>query len=164
MGVFRKARQAEGDAGAVVGRPAEEACARRAVGDGGRQRVQHVRREGEGEPGRNRLRDRGVAPDRRPQRPVQERPQSERRAAVPELLLLARGPAAVDRRRRPAFAASWGQGETWAQAVQRDQEDEGRSGGGGKDERADQGALQQAVRSVMPAVIARVGGQCSNHR
>jgi iron(III) transport system substrate-binding protein len=35
-----------------------------------------------------------------------------------------------------------------AQAVQRDQEDEGRSGGGGKDERADQGALQQAVRSV----------------
>ena len=102
--------------------------------------------------------------DRRPQRAVQERPQSERRAAVPELLLLARGPAAVDRCRRPAFAASWGQGEARAQAVQRDQEDEGRSGGGGKDERADQGALQQAVRSVMPAVIARVGEQCSNHR
>ena len=63
------------------------------VGDGGRQRVQHVRREGEGQPGRNRLRDRGLAPDRRSERAVQERPQSERRAAVPELLLLARGAA-----------------------------------------------------------------------
>ena len=86
-----------------------------------------------------------------PNASVQERPQSERRAAVPELLLLARGPAVVDRCRRPAFAASRGQGEARAQAVQRDQEDEGRSGGGGKDERADQGALQQAVRSLMPA-------------
>ena len=84
--------------------------------------------QGEGQPGRDRLRDRRLAADRRSQRAVQERAQPERRAAVPELLLLARGPAAVDRCRRPALGASAGQGEARAQAVQRDQEDEGRPG------------------------------------
>ena len=61
----------------------------------------------------------------------------------------------IHRCRRPALGASAGEGEARAQAVQRDQEDEGRPGGGRKDERGDQGALQQAVRSV--TTLCRVG-------
>ncbi len=40
LGLFREARQAEGDAGAVVGRPAEQGRARRARRHGRRQRLQ----------------------------------------------------------------------------------------------------------------------------
>ena len=76
------------------------------------------------------------------------RAQPERGAAVPELHALGGGPAAVDRFRRAALGASQGEGEARPQAVQRSQEDEGRSGRGREDERGDQGALQQDVRGV----------------
>ena len=56
---------------------------------------------------------------------VQERAEPERGAAVPELLLLGRMPAAHLRRRRPALGASAGQGEGRPQAVQGDQDHEG---------------------------------------
>ena len=48
---------------------------------------------------------RGHAADHRPQRGVQERAQSERRAAVAELDVLGRVPAALHRLRRPALGA-----------------------------------------------------------
>jgi len=51
---FEKLAKQKGDAGAVVGRPAEElSLGERAVM--ARQRVQHCHREGEGKPGRDRL-------------------------------------------------------------------------------------------------------------
>src|SRR5262249_13073545 len=148
VGVLGEGFEEEGGGGAVGGGSAQEACAGRARRDGGRQRVQHVHREGEGDPGRDRLCDRRLAAHRRPQRAVQERTQSECRPPVPELLLLAGGAAALHRRRRIAFVASADQGEARSKAVWRDQEDERRSRGGGKVERRDQGALQQTVRGV----------------
>ncbi len=58
------------------------------------------------------------------------------------------GAAAHHRCRRPALGASGREGEAGTQAVRRDQEDEGRSGRGGGEERGDQAALRQAVRGV----------------
>ena len=49
--------------------------------------------------------ERGHAARHRPERGVQGRAQSERRAAVPELDALARGPADAGRLRPPVFAA-----------------------------------------------------------
>src|SRR5207245_5287496 len=80
---------------------------------------------------------------------VQERAQSERGAVIPELLLFSGGAAALHRCRRPAIGASADQRQARTQALRRDQEDEGRSGGGRKDERRNQGTLQQAVWGVI---------------
>ena len=52
LGLLREARQAEGHAGAVGLRPAEEACARRARDHGRRHRVRRVPAQGEGQAGR----------------------------------------------------------------------------------------------------------------
>ena len=65
LGVLREARPAEGHAGAVLDRPAQEAGAGRARGDGRRQRLQPHPAQGAGRPGRGRLSDRGHA-DRSP--------------------------------------------------------------------------------------------------
>src|SRR5258708_29227752 len=77
--------------------------------------------------------------------------QSERRAVIPELLLFSGGATALHRCRGPTIGASADQRQARTQALRRDQEDEGRSGGGRKDERGNQGALQQAVRCVISA-------------
>ena len=74
--------------------------------------------------------------------------ESERGAAVPELLVLARVPAAHHRRRRPALDASADQGKGRPHAVQGDQADEGRRGRGREAERGDQGALHEDVPGV----------------
>src|SRR5260221_14448656 len=66
------------------------------------------------------------------------------------LVLYARMPATDRRFRRVAVDASPGQGKTRAQAVPRHQDHEGGSGRRRKDERGDQGALQQTVRGVKP--------------
>src|SRR5205807_8009342 len=81
---------------------------------------------------------------------VQECAQPERGATVPMLLLYARMPATDRRFRRVAVDASPGQGQARAQAVPRHQDHEGGSGRRRKDERGDQGALQQTVRGVKP--------------
>ena len=74
--------------------------------------------------------------------------QSQCRAPVPELLLLARVPAAHHRRRRAALGPSAGQGEGGPQAVQGDQDHEGRRRRGREDGRGDQGALHQDLQGV----------------
>src|ERR1019366_7002018 len=79
------------------------------------------------------------------ERAVQGGAESERGAAVRELLLHARVPAALHRYRRPAFGTSAGQGKGRPHAAQQDQADEGRSGGGVENGRRAQGALRQAV-------------------
>src|SRR5262245_8975668 len=148
LGLFREARQAEGAAGAVLGRPAEEARARRARRDGRRQRFQPGAAEGAGPAGRDRLSDRGLAADQLPERRAGASAQSQRSAAVPELPVLARRPAAPDRLRRPAFRPCPGQGEAGTQAACRDQGDEGRSGRGRGSGRGNQGALFEVFRGV----------------
>src|SRR6516162_1714735 len=67
---------------------------------------------------------------------------------VPMLLLYARMPATDRRFRRVAVDASPGQGQGRPQAVPRHQDHEGGPGRRRKDERGDQGALQQTVRGV----------------
>ena len=62
---FEKLARAEGDAGAVERRSAQEARAGRARRDGRRQRVQPVPAQGEGRAGGDRLPDGGHAADRR---------------------------------------------------------------------------------------------------
>ena len=143
LGLFREARQAEGHAGAVVRRSAEEACARRTLGDGRRQRVQYLPDEGNQPAGRARLCDRRLAADRRAERHLQECAKPERRAAVPELLLHAGMPAADHRCRRPALRASADEGKGRPHAVQGHQVDEGRPGARRKAVRGDQEALHQ---------------------
>ena len=86
--------------------------------------------------------DRRHAAGHRPERHLQERAESERRAAVPELLLQRRMPAAHHRRRRPALGASADQGEARAQAVQGDQDHEGGRRRRREERRRDQDALQ----------------------
>ncbi len=81
LGLLREACRAEHHAGAVVGRSAEAPGARRARGDGRRQRVQHLPDQREGRPGRAGLCHRRLAADRRPDRHVQGGAQSERRAS-----------------------------------------------------------------------------------
>src|SRR5262249_29853773 len=100
LAVPRKIGQAEGDAGAVVDRSAEEARARRARGDGRRQRLQSDPTQGGGSAGRGRLPGRRHAARDRSERSVHVGAQSERRAAVPELAALARGTAAPGPTRR----------------------------------------------------------------
>ena len=85
----------------------------------------------------------------------EERAESQCGAVVPELLLLAGGAAAHHRYGWSALGPSADQGKAGTKAVRRDQEDEGRSGGRGEGERADQGPLQQAVRSVMPCRVGQ---------
>ena len=68
LGVLRAARQAERAAGAILGRSAEEACARRAPRDGGRQRLQRDPAQGAGPAGRGGLSGGGRAADRMPER------------------------------------------------------------------------------------------------
>ena len=65
-----------------------------------------IRYKEAGPAGRDRLSGRGYAPRRRPERGLQGRSQSERRAPVPELDALARGPADHRQRRLPVFGSS----------------------------------------------------------
>ena len=66
LGLLREARQAEGHAGAVGRRSAQEAGAGRARDHGRRQRVQPDPAQGEGRAGRDRLSHRRHAADHRP--------------------------------------------------------------------------------------------------
>ncbi len=95
--------------------------------------------------GRSCLSDRGHAVHRRAQRHLQSRAESERGKAVPELLLHAGSAGHHHRGRRPAFAASAGQGKARPQAAVRDQADEGRRRRRREAERRNQGPLHQAV-------------------
>ena len=126
LGVFREARQAARHAGAVGVRSAEEARARRTRRHGRRHRIRRAADQGVGQAGRAGIRHGGHAADHRAERDLQERPEPERRAAVPELLVLGRVPAAHRRRRRHALGASRRQGEGGPHAVQGHQADEGR--------------------------------------
>ena len=104
LGLSRQARQAADHAGAVVDRAAEEARHRRAADHGRRQRVQPVHAQGERQPDRDRLSERGHAVHRLALGRPGESPASERGAAPAELPVHARDAAAPDRRRRPALA------------------------------------------------------------
>ena len=87
---FEKLAKQKVHAGAVVRRSAQEARARRARGDGGRQRVQHVPAQKEkGNPVEIVYPTEGAPLIIGPNARVQECAQSECGAAVPELLLLA---------------------------------------------------------------------------
>ena len=86
-----EARQAERPAGAVGDRHAEEDRARRARHHGRRRRLSRHPQQGGRPAGRDRLSDGGHAARHRPERGVQGRAQSERRAPVPELDARARG-------------------------------------------------------------------------
>ncbi len=146
--VFREARQAARHAGAVVGRSAQEARARRARRDGGRQRVQHLPAQGDRPAGRAGLCDRRLAADRRAERDLQGGAEPERRAAVPELLfspeaqqliidvggLRSMHPQTKEKPGRKPFAEIKTMKDD-AAAVE-------------KQERGDQGALHQAVPGV----------------
>ena len=106
--------------------------------------------QGAGPAGRDRLSDRGRAADRVPERRAEDRAQSERGAAVPELPVLARGPAAAVRLRRAALRASAGQAEAGAAGARGHQGDEGRSGrgrgaGGARSRRAITKILQRVM-------------------
>ena len=90
LGVPRKACPAEGHAGAVVDRPAQEAGGRRARRDGGRQRLQSDPAQGAGGAGGGRLSGRGNAADQRAFGRIRDGAQSQRRAPV--LQLAARAP------------------------------------------------------------------------
>ncbi|MCC2635042.1 MAG: putative type Fe3+ transport system, periplasmic component [Ramlibacter sp.] len=109
--VLRAARQAEGDAGAVLHRAAEEAGRRRAPRHGRRQRVQRVPAQGK------RRADRaGVRPRRHPAGrgqcgAAEERAQPQRGAAVLPLHVHPRGAATQQRRRRPALLPPRGEGK-----------------------------------------------------
>ena len=72
LGVFREARQAAHHAGAVGGRSAEEARARRARRDGGRRRICGVADEGVRQADRAGLCQRRLAADHRAERDLQE--------------------------------------------------------------------------------------------
>ena len=150
-----KARAAGRHAGAVGVRPAEEARARRARRAGRRQRIQSDPAQGGRPAGRADLCRRGHAGDHRAERRVQERAEPECGAAVPELVLHAGVPAAHHRRRRPALAASAGEGEAGPQALQGDQDLEGGSGGGREAERRDQSPLQSKYSKSEGARHAR---------
>jgi len=101
LALSRKARAAEGDAGAVGRRSAEEDPARRARHHGRRQRLQSRAAEGAGQTGRGGLPDRGVAADHRSLRHLPERAQPERGKTVPEFLLQRRDPADTGRQPSP---------------------------------------------------------------
>ena len=62
LGLLREARQAEGDAGAVRRRPAQEGGARRAGGDGRRRRLHRAPAEGQGRADRGGLSGRRARP------------------------------------------------------------------------------------------------------
>ena len=87
LGLFREARPAGRAAGAVRLGAAEEARARRARGAGRRRRIPHLQGEGSRPAGRAGLCQRRHAADHRAERHLQGGAQSERGAAVPELLL-----------------------------------------------------------------------------
>ena len=108
--LLREARAAEHPAGAVGGRSAEEARARRARDPGRRRRIPDLPGKGEGPAGRTGLRHRRHADHHRAERAVQGGAESECGAAVPEFLLFAGVPEALRRNRRPAFRASAGAG------------------------------------------------------
>ena len=74
LGLSRQARQAADHAGAVVDRAAEEARHRRAADHGRRQRVQPVHAQGERQPDRDRLSERGHAVHRLARRPSWRKP------------------------------------------------------------------------------------------
>ena len=101
----------------------------------------------------------GTPLDRRPERHLQERAQSERRAAVPELLLRLECQQLIIGCRRPALGASAGQGESRAAsrfASIKTMKDD--PAGVEKHERGDQDALQQAVRGVTAQDFVLVSG------
>ena len=104
--VVREAFQAEGDAGPVGDRAAQEDAGRRARHHGRRRRIPADPDEGEGRSGRDRLSDRRHAADHRPVGHHGQGAQSQRGAAVPRLVDDRRGAAAQHRRRRPALGAS----------------------------------------------------------
>src|SRR5262249_48700936 len=104
---------------------------------------------------RGRLSDGRHAARRRSEWIVQERAQSERRAPIPVLLLYARMSATHRRFRRFALDASFGQGESGPHAVPRHQDHEGGRRRRRKNERGDQGALQQIVRGMKSVAGAR---------
>ena len=106
LGVSGEARQAEDHAGAVLDRSAEEARARRARRDGGRQRIQRAAAEGRGPADRDRLSGRGHADGGRAECDLQERAEPERGAAVEQLHVHAGMPAARHRCRRAALGPS----------------------------------------------------------
>jgi len=85
LGTIREACQAKGDAGAVVGRPAEETFAGERRGHGGWQRVQQFI-ERRRKPGRDRSMRRRLAAHRRPNALFKNAP-IRTPPAVPELLL-----------------------------------------------------------------------------
>ena len=117
LGVLREARQAEGHAGAVLGRSAEEARARRARRDGRRQRVQHVPAKEKGKPVEIVYATEGTPLIVGPNGIFKNAPNPNAARLFQSYMLLGRGPAAHHRRRRPALGASAGQGEARAQAV-----------------------------------------------
>ena len=99
-GYYEKLAQQNVLHGAVGLRSAEEARARRALDHGRRHRIRHLPVEGERPGGRRALSQGGHAADRRAERHPQERAQSQRRAAVPELHAVGGAPAVQRRVRR----------------------------------------------------------------
>ena len=145
LGLLREARQAARAAGAVGLRPAEEARARRARGDGRRHRVRHLPAQGERPAGRAGLRHRGLAADHRAERHHEERAEPERGQAVPELHAVGGVPAVQRRSRRASHRAFAGQGQSRAEADEGDQGDEGRRRRGREGCRQDQGAVRAST-------------------
>ena len=95
---------------------------------------------------------------------LQGRPQSERRAPVPELDALARGPATHRRRRPPVFAAFPDRGKAWRSQTHRHQVDDGRSRrrpcarGGGQE------AIRRDFQGVTLVILADMRGSPGNVR
>ena len=136
LAVFGKARAAEGDAGAMSRRSAEEDPAWRARRHGRRQRLQSGAGEGSGQTGRSDLPGRRRAADHRSIRGFSAARPIRCGKAVPELLLQRGGAANAGRRFRPPIVSYAGQGE-------------GRAYSAGKIEiaKADPAQVQQARRS-----------------
>ena len=107
-----------------------------------------IRNKEAGPAGRDRLSDRGHAARHRAERGVQGRAQSQRRAPVPELDALPRGPAGAGRLGAPVFAAQADRGEARHPQARRHQADEGGPGGRGKGRRGDQAALRADLQGV----------------
>ena len=90
----------------------------------------------------------GTAADHRAERYPQERAQSQRRTAVPELHAVGGVPAVQRRVRRASVRARAGQGQGRAQADEGHQDHEGRRRRGREGQRRDQGPLHQAVQGL----------------